>query len=177
MRKIWFSFYQCMFTTSLSPLSALLADSFAFSLLQNSCLAILSSPLLLTSLSCMQQAQFVSLYPVLLIFHSVIIIPFLPLRILVCYHAFPLDPLLFLFPFSPYIRPSFLRVLILLTFLPFLAFSIFSNFWSSKHRIWIRIRIDKKCWSRIRIESIWNWQFISLSASHCWQTVQFSRIF
>jgi hypothetical protein len=30
---------------------------------------------------------------------------------------------------------------------------IFSNFWPSKHRIWIRIRIDKKCWIRIRNET------------------------
>ncbi len=35
----------------------------------------------------------------------------------------------------------------------FFSCTIFSNFWSSKPWIWIRIRIDKKCWIRILCET------------------------
>ncbi len=107
-RNILFSFLS-VYVHHLSFPSALLADSFlpflAFSKFL-SCYSFFTPPP--TSLSYPQQGPFVSLYPVLFFFHSAIIIPFLPIRILIRYHAFPLGSPLFLFLFSLYFHSSFL---------------------------------------------------------------------
>jgi hypothetical protein len=46
----------------------------------------------------------------------------------------------------------------------------FSNFWSSKPYIWIRIRIDKKCWIRIRTDT-------NPDTQHCLKQQKTSKIF